>query len=232
MGARKVLGIGRAGAAGRVIPVGDTPMRAVDLVIEGAARRVGLKLEGHNPGGSIKDRTALSLIESLERRGALRPGSVVIDSTSGNLGVALAMIARARGYEFVAVVDPKTTEENLAKMSAMGAQSEHVRQPDEAGGYLLSRLARVRELCASSEAFVWTDQYSNPANPAAHFRSTGPEIYRTWTARSTRSSWPSRPAARWPASAATSRPSARARGWSASTRAARSCSVARRLRAC
>src|SRR5262245_27837850 len=153
-------------------------MRPVDLVVDGIARRVNLKLEGHNPGGSIKDRTALSLIESLEHRGALRPGSVVIDSTSGNLGVALAMIARARGYEFVAVVDPKTTDENLAKMSAMGAQLEHVRQPDETGGYLLSRLARVQELCASSHAFVWTDQYSNPANPAAHFRATGPEIYR------------------------------------------------------
>src|SRR5438093_5024015 len=158
-------------------------MLAVDLVIGGAARGVHLKLEGHNPGGSIKDRTALSLIESLERRGALRPGAIVIDSTSGNLGVALAMIARARGYEFVAVVDAKTTDENLAKMSAMGAQIDLVSQRDENGGYLLSRLARVRELCASSDAFVWTDQYSNPANPAAHFRSTGPEVYRDMDGR-------------------------------------------------
>jgi N-(2-amino-2-carboxyethyl)-L-glutamate synthase len=178
VGDRTVLKVGPAGAAGRAIPVGDTPMRAVDLVIGGAARGVHLKLEGHNPGGSIKDRTALSLIESLERRGTLRPGATVIDSTSGNLGVALAMIARARGYEFVAVVDPKTTEENLAKMTGMGAHLERVSQPDETGGYLLSRLARVRELCASSDRFVWTDQYSNPANPHAHFRSTGPEIYR------------------------------------------------------
>jgi 2,3-diaminopropionate biosynthesis protein SbnA len=158
-------------------------MRAVDFVIGGVARGVHLKLEGHNPGGSIKDRTALSLIESLGRRGALRPGAIVIDSTSGNLGVALAMIARARGYEFVAVVDPKTTDENLAKMRAMGAQIDLVGQRDENGGYLLSRLARVRELCASSDAFVWTDQYSNPANPAAHLRSTGPEIYRDMDGR-------------------------------------------------
>src|SRR5262245_65510380 len=131
-------------------------MRPVDLVVDGIARRVNLKLEGHNPGGSIKDRTAQSLIESLEARGALRRGSIVIDSTSGNLGVALAMIARSRGYEFVAVVDPKTTEENLAKMRAMGAQIDLVHQPDETGGYLLSRLARVRALCGSSDAFVWT----------------------------------------------------------------------------
>jgi 2,3-diaminopropionate biosynthesis protein SbnA len=158
-------------------------VRAIELVIGREARVVHLKLEGHNPGGSIKDRTALSLIESLERRGALRPGAILIDSTSGNLGVALAMIARTRGYEFVAVVDPKTTEENLAKMSAMGAQIDHVHQPDETGGYLLSRLARVRELCASSDAFVWTNQYSSPANPAAHFHSTGPEIYRDMDGR-------------------------------------------------
>jgi 2,3-diaminopropionate biosynthesis protein SbnA len=181
--ARTVLGIGRGGAANPAIPIGNTPMPAVDLVIDGARRPVHLKLEGHNPGGSIKDRTALGLIESLERRGALRPGAIVIDSTSGNLGVALAMIARARGYQFVAVVDPKTTEENLIKMRVMGAQIDLVRQPDENGGYLLSRLARVRELCASSDAFVWTDQYSSPANPAAHFHSTGPEIYRDMDGR-------------------------------------------------
>src|SRR5947209_3456946 len=134
-------------------------MHAIDLVIRGQPRRVHLKLEGCNPGGSVKDRTAVSLVQSLEQRG-LRPDSILVESTSGNLGVALAMVARARGNQFVAVVDPKTTHENLRKMRSFGAHIELVDKPDDNGGYLLSRLARVRELCASSDRCVWTDQYS------------------------------------------------------------------------
>jgi 2,3-diaminopropionate biosynthesis protein SbnA len=156
--------------------IGGTPMRAIDLCIGGARRRVHLKLEGNNPGGSIKDRTAESLVAHLEASGAVGPGSVLIDSTSGNLGVALAMIAQARGYGFIAVVDPKTTAENLAKMRRFGAQIDLVQRSDAQGGYLLSRLARVRELCAA-RGYIWTNQYASPANPRAHYASTAPEVY-------------------------------------------------------
>lgn len=108
----------------------------------------------------------------------MRSGSVVIESTSGNLGVALSFLCKLKGYRFIAMIDPKTTQENIAKMQALDAQIDMVQQPDENGGYLLSRLRRVRELCERFDTYVWTDQYSNPANPYIHYLSTGPEIYR------------------------------------------------------
>jgi len=164
---------------GRLIDqIGNTPIEPIYFVIEGKVRKVHLKLEGANPAGSMKDRTGYALIQDLEYRGLLRKGSVVIESTSGNLGVALAFICRARGYSFLAIVDPKTTQENLAKMRALGAEIELVDQPDASGGYLLSRLARIEEFCQLSDKYVWTDQYSNAANPRIHYTSTGPEIYR------------------------------------------------------
>jgi 2,3-diaminopropionate biosynthesis protein SbnA len=154
----------------------NTPTVRIALEIEGRERPVDLKLEGANPFGSVKDRTAASLVDDLERRGVLVPGSTLVESTSGNLGIALAAIARRRGYRFHAVVDAKTTTENLARLRGLGARIELVDRQDEAGGYLLSRLRRVRELCASSDAFVWPDQYTNPANPRAHEHGTGPEL--------------------------------------------------------
>ena len=156
--------------------VGNTPLAPIALRIHGRRRIVHLKLEGANPCGSLKDRTAQSFFDELERSGALTRGSVLVESTSGNLGVALAWIAHRRGYRFVAVVDPKTTRENVARLRRLGARIELVDTPDEAGGYLLARIERVRRLCASSPAFVWPDQYSNPANPRAHEQGTGPEL--------------------------------------------------------
>ena len=158
--------------------IGNTPIEPIYFVIEGRIRKVHLKLEGANPAGSVKDRTGYALVQSLEHSGLLREGSVVIESTSGNLGVALAFICRAKGYPFLALVDPKTTQENLAKMQALGAMIELVDQPDDSGGYLLSRLARVQEFCQLSDKYVWADQYSSAANPRIHYTSTGPEIYR------------------------------------------------------
>lgn len=158
--------------------LGNTPMHPIYLVIGGIARKIHLKLECDNPTGSVKDRTGYSLIQTLEAQGLLNKRSVVIESTSGNLGTALSFLCKLKGCQFVAVIDPKTTQENLAKMQALGAQIEMVDQPDENGGYLLSRLQRVAGLCQGSPAYVWTDQYSNPANPRIHYLSTGPEIYR------------------------------------------------------
>jgi len=158
--------------------IGNTPMESVDLRIDGRWRDIRLKLEGANPFGSIKDRTALSLLTDLEDRDRLTAESVLIESTSGNLGVALAGLARIRHYRFMAVVDPKVTAENLARMQSLGAAVEVVGEADENGCYLASRLRRVRDLCAVSPHFAWTDQYSNPANPRAHYTGTGPEIGR------------------------------------------------------
>jgi N-(2-amino-2-carboxyethyl)-L-glutamate synthase len=137
-----------------------------------------LKLESSNPAGSLKDRTAAYLIADLEARCALMRSSVIIESTSGNLGVALALRCQKKGHRFLAVVDPKSTPEICSRMRQLGAELEIVTEMDEAGGYLLSRLHRVKELLRSSPNYVWTDQYNNPANPEAHYLSTAPEIYR------------------------------------------------------
>ena len=156
---------------------GNTPMESIYLMFGGVPRKIHLKMESENPTGSVKDRTAYGLIQSLETQGRLHPGSVVIESTSGNLGVALSFLCKIKGYRFIAVIDPKTTQENTAKMQTLDAKIEMVEQPDENGGYLLSRLRRVRELCERNDNYVWTDQYSNPANPFIHYQNTGPEIY-------------------------------------------------------
>ncbi|HJT59265.1 MAG TPA: pyridoxal-phosphate dependent enzyme [Ktedonobacteraceae bacterium] len=163
---------------GLVHQIGNTPIQPIYLVLKGVARKVHLKLEGANPTGSMKDRTGFGLVQDLEGRGLLHKGSTIIESTSGNLGVALALLCKAKEYGFVAVVDPKTTAENIAKMQTLGARIDMVHQPDKTGGYLLSRLAHVQELCRLSSAYTWTDQYSNPANPRIHYAHTGPEIYR------------------------------------------------------
>jgi 2,3-diaminopropionate biosynthesis protein SbnA len=146
------------------------------LRIHGRTRIVQLKLEGANRCGSLKDRTAQSLVDDLEQHGRLKRDCVLVESTSGNLGVALAWLARRRGYRFVAVIDPKTTPENVTRLRRLGARVELVDTPDATGGYLLARIERVRELCASSPRFVWPDQYANPANPRAHEHGTAPEL--------------------------------------------------------
>src|SRR5439155_19939491 len=90
--------------------------------------------------------------------------------------IALAWLARRRGYRFVAVIDPKTTPENVRRLRQLDARLELVDTPDAAGGYLLARIDRVRRLCASSPDYVWPDQYANPANPRAHEQGTAPEL--------------------------------------------------------
>ena len=156
--------------------IGDTPLRSVRLWIDGRPRTLRLKLEACNPGGSIKDRTALAMIEDLRRRDLLGPGSVLVESTSGNLGVALAYLAKAHGCRFHAVVDPHVSEPNLALLRELDAEVDVVERADAHGNYLKARLERVQELCAASPAYLWTDQYRNEANPRAHAEGTAPEI--------------------------------------------------------
>jgi N-(2-amino-2-carboxyethyl)-L-glutamate synthase len=157
--------------------VGNTPMAPVQVTINGYSRTIYLKLEGHNPAGSSKDRTARALIEDMEAQNRLSSSAIVLESTSGNLGVALSVVCHAKGYPFVAVVDPHTTKEALQNMRALKTLIEMVSEPDHTGGYLKSRLTRVHQLLQSSSRYVWLDQYSNPANPQIHYVTTGPEIY-------------------------------------------------------
>lgn len=166
-----------------VARIGRTPLVPVRLRVAGRWREVGLKLEQFNPGGSVKDRTAYALVADMEDRGLLGPGRTVVESTSGNLGAALAYVCRSRGYPFVAVVDPMTSRRNLDEMAALAATVERVDVPDAHGGYLRARLRRVRELLASDPSCVWPDQYRNPANPRVHREQTGPEILRHGSGR-------------------------------------------------
>jgi 2,3-diaminopropionate biosynthesis protein SbnA len=135
-----------------------------------------VKLEGLNPAGSIKLKTARSIVRSLERRGLLRPGSRIVESTSGNLGVALAAIGAACGYCVTLVVDPNANKRSIAAMAAFGAEIVVVTERDANGGYLGSRIRRILAMVADDPDLVWPNQYANENNVNAHRDSTAEEI--------------------------------------------------------
>ncbi len=155
--------------------IGRTPLVDVGLRVGDRWCTVGLKLESHNLAGSIKDRTAYALIRSLESMQGLCTGDRLIESTSGNLGLALALISRERGYSFTAVVDPKVDPLVVDRMRAYGADVIQVDERDHTGGYLLTRIEVVRRMIAD-EGMIWPNQYGNPANPGIHYHQTAPEI--------------------------------------------------------
>ncbi|HSV68035.1 MAG TPA: cysteine synthase family protein [Mycobacteriales bacterium] len=158
--------------------IGGTPLVRLRTVPAPGSATVYAKLEGRNPTGSVKVRAALGMVRQAEADGRLRPGGVLVESSSGNMAVALAMVAAALGYQMIAVIDPRTTPVNRAMLRAYGARTELVTEPDAAGGYQTVRLARARELARSLPTAVLTYQYGNPANPRAHAETTGPEILR------------------------------------------------------
>jgi N-(2-amino-2-carboxyethyl)-L-glutamate synthase len=141
-------------------------------------RPLFLKCEGFNFAGSVKLKAATSMVEAAERDGLLRPGSVLVESSSGNLGVALSMIAASRGYHFVCVTDSRCNLATKRLMEALGAEVHTIVEPDPVSGFLGARLDRVRELLESNDRFVWLNQYSNSNAWKAHFRTTGPAIAR------------------------------------------------------
>jgi cysteine synthase A len=138
--------------------------------------RLLLKLEGFNPAGSIKLKTAVALLDDAERRGRLGPGSRVIESSSGNLGIALASVCAARGYAFTCVVDPNTARQSVALMRAFGTEVVLIDRRDGNDGFLHSRIAYIHERLAVDPLLVWPNQYANPANPAAHAARTAVRI--------------------------------------------------------
>jgi len=153
--------------------VGNTPLVRLQR-IPGATSNVMLaKLEGNNPAGSVKDRPALSMILGAERRGRIRPGDTLIEATSGNTGIALAMVAAMRGYRMVLVMPEHLSVERRQTMAAYGAQ--FVLTPEKGGMELARDTAeRMRE---AGEGTI-LDQFGNPDNPLAHYVGTGPEIWR------------------------------------------------------
>jgi N-(2-amino-2-carboxyethyl)-L-glutamate synthase len=158
--------------------IGGTPLVWVGMRLGRQSWRLRLKLESHNPLGSIKDRTAYSLIRAAEANRPVGERMVVVESTSGNLGAALAALCRLRGHAFIAVVDQKVSPRNLDLMRRFGARIELADQPSADGSFLADRIAWVRRICTSEPGAHWTNQYANPANPMIHFRQTGPEILR------------------------------------------------------
>lgn len=152
-------------------------MVSVEVNVDGAWREIHMKLERYNSTGSSKDRTARFMIADIERKGQLIKGAKLIESTSGNLGVALAKLCQSKGLGFVAVIDPKATPENLKRMRSFAAEIELVDEYDETGGYLLSRLRHLTSLLKKHANLIWTNQYRNPVNPEAHYGTTGPEVY-------------------------------------------------------
>lgn len=160
-------------ASGILGTIGNTPLVKLERLVRGSTLQVFAKLERFNPAGSIKDRAAISMLHEKINNGELEPDrSVIIESSSGNLGIGLAQACRYYGMRFVCVVDAKTTKQNIAILRAYGAEVEVVTDPDPSTGEFLSmRLARVRELLATTADAYWPDQYSNPLNPRAHHQT-------------------------------------------------------------
>ncbi len=153
--------------------VGNTPLVRLQRLPGETSNAILVKLEGNNPAGSVKDRPALSMISHAERRGDIRPGDTLIEATSGNTGIALAMVAAMRGYRMVLVMPETMSVERRAVMKAYGAEIVLVSKEASMEGARDLAL----EMQARGEGKV-LDQFSNPDNPLAHYESTGPEIWR------------------------------------------------------
>ena len=137
-----------------------------------------LKCEGFNFAGSIKLKAATEMVEAAERDGFLTPGSILVESSSGNLGVALAMIAASKGYGFLCVTDSRCNLSTRRLMEALGSRVHIISEPNPVTGFLGARIDYVSALCASDARYVWLNQYTNQENWKAHYRQTAPAIAR------------------------------------------------------
>ena len=163
--------------------IGETPLVALDRLAEGLPGRVALKLEFYSPGGSVKDRVAERIIADAERDGRLRPGGTVVELTSGNMGIGLAVVCAVKGYRLIAVMSEGNSVERRRVLEALGARVELVPQP---GGPRPGQVsaedlrvveARTDQLARELDAFR-PDQFNNPSAAAAHEDTTAPEIWR------------------------------------------------------
>ncbi|MEJ2464190.1 MAG: cysteine synthase CysM [Candidatus Thiodiazotropha sp.] len=153
--------------------IGNTPLVRLQRLPGETSNTLLVKLEGNNPAGSVKDRPALSMIRHAEERGSIKPGDTLIEATSGNTGIALAMAAAIKGYRMILVMPEHMSMERRAVMKAYGA--ELVLTPK--AGSMEAAIDKARELEAAGEGVI-LDQFSNQDNPQAHIEGTGPEIWR------------------------------------------------------
>jgi cysteine synthase len=163
--------------------VGDTPLIALPQLLEGQATDRGVelfaKLESHNPGGSVKDRIGVAMIEAAEREGRIEPGrTTIVEATSGNTGIALAFVCAARGYDLVLTLPQGMSRERESLLRLYGAR---VTITESLGG-MGEAVAAARAMAGEPDVFL-PDQFSNPANPEVHRRTTGPEIERALQGR-------------------------------------------------
>lgn len=154
--------------------VGNTPLVRLQRMFQSDRVQVLGKLEGNNPAGSVKDRPALNMIMKAEQRGTIQPGDTLIEATSGNTGIALAMAAAMKGYKMILIMPDNLSVERRLAMSAYGAKVKLVSHAD--GGMLLAR--DVAEKMVTNGEGIMLDQFSNPDNWNAHYETTGPELWR------------------------------------------------------
>lgn len=152
--------------------IGRTPLLRIEG-LDGQKAEILVKIEAFNPGGSVKDRTALSMIEDAEESGALVPGATIIEPTSGNTGVGLAWIGTTKGYKVILTMPDTMSQERRSLLKAFGATLELT--PGALG--MKGAIARAEEIKAATPGAVILGQFTNPANPAVHFRATGEEIW-------------------------------------------------------
>ncbi len=156
--------------------VGNTPLVRIRALARGSPAPVLAKLEYFNPGGSVKDRIGLAMVETAEREGTLRPGGTIVECTSGNTGVGLAMVAAVRGYRAVFCMPDKVSSEKVNLLKAYGAEvllSPTAVEPDSPESYY----SVAKRVTAERPGAVLMNQYHNPSNPLAHYRTTGPELW-------------------------------------------------------
>ena len=154
--------------------IGNTPLVEVSALSPTPGVRILVKLEGQNPGGSVKDRIALAMVTAAEADGRLTPGQTILEPSSGNTGIGLALVCRLKGYRLRVVLPENVSVERRQLLEIFGA--EIVLSPGEEGSNGAVRLAQ--RLAKESDAVAFLYQYGNPANPGAHYRGTGPEIWR------------------------------------------------------
>lgn len=157
--------------------IGRTPLVRLTRLFPELHFSLYAKLESFNPGGSIKDRPAIAILEDALAAGKIGPDTTIVESSSGNMGIGLAQACAFHGLRFVCVIDPNTAEQNVAVLRAYGAEIDRVTAPDPVTGeYLQARLDRVRAICDGDPGAFWPNQYENPCNPIAHYRTTMHEI--------------------------------------------------------
>jgi [CysO sulfur-carrier protein]-thiocarboxylate-dependent cysteine synthase len=154
--------------------IGDTPLVDVSTLSPNPDARILIKLEGQNPGGSVKDRIALSMVEEAEKQGLLSPGAILLEPSSGNTGIGLALVARVKGYRLKVVLPSNVSVERRQLLEVWGA--EIIESPGSEGSNGAVRMAQA--VAAEHPEWVFLYQYANTANPKAHYEGTGPEIWR------------------------------------------------------